>query len=92
MSKALSLSNIIRHCRERWQALPDYRKPNNNMRYAIADAALAALSVFFMQSASFLAHQRDMEQRKRSNNGRTLFGIEKIPSDNQVRIIDQRAL
>jgi hypothetical protein len=85
MSKPLSLSNIVRHCRERWQALPDQRKPNNNMRYAIADAALAALSVFFMQSASFLAHQRDMELRKRSNNGRTLFGIEKIPSDNQLR-------
>ena len=85
MSKPLSLSNIIGHCRESWQMLPDCRKPNNNMRYAIADAALAAFSVFFMQSASFLAHQRDMELRKRSNNGRTLFGIGKIPSDNQLR-------
>ena len=85
MSKPLSLSNVIRHFRESWQGLPDHRKANNNMRYVIADAALAAFSVFFMQSASFLAHQRDMEQRKRSNNGRTLFKIEKIPCDNQLR-------
>lgn len=37
-----------------------------------------------MQSASFLAHQRH-GTAERSNNGRTLFGIEKIPSDNQLR-------
>ena len=85
MSKPLSLSNIIRQCRERWQALPDQRKPNNNMRYAIADAALAALSVFLCNPPLFWPISASMELRKRKNNGRTLFGIAKIPSDNQLR-------
>jgi len=85
MSKPLSLSKITAHLRESWQKLPDFRKPNNNMRYAIADAAMSAFSVFFMQSPSFLAHQREMRQRKRNDNGRTLFGIEQMPSDNQLR-------
>jgi len=85
MAKSLSLSKIITHLKESWQKLPDFRKPNNNTRYTIADAALSAFSVFFMQSPSFLAHQREMRQRKRSDNGRTLFGIENIPCDNQLR-------
>ncbi|MCL5996188.1 MAG: ISNCY family transposase [Chloroflexi bacterium] len=71
--------------RERWQSLPDYRKPNNNTQYSIADAALSAFAVFFMQSASFLAYQRDMNQRKGNSNAHTLFKIEQIPSDNQTR-------
>ena len=38
-----------------------------------------------MQSPSFLAHQRDMQQRKGKDNAGTLFTVEKIPSDNQIR-------
>jgi hypothetical protein len=85
MSNHLSLSNIMNHFSESWQGLPDYRKPNNNTRYEIRDAALSAFSVFFMQSPSFLAHQRDMQQRKGKDNAATLFGVAKIPSDNQIR-------
>ncbi len=87
MSKPFSLSKIIAYCRNAWQSLPDFRKPNNNTQYTIADAALAAFSVFFMQSPSFLAHQRDMQKRKGKDNAKGLFGIEKIPSDNQVRTL-----
>jgi hypothetical protein len=87
MSKPLLLSRIMAHCRDAWESLPDYRKPNNNTKYTIGDAALAAFSVFFMQSASFLAHQRDMQKLKGKNNAKGLFGIEKIPSDNQVRAL-----
>jgi len=63
---------------------PDGRqwRPDN---IAIADAGLAAFSLFFMQSESFLAHQRRMEHGHNGSNCRTLFGIEKIPSDNHIR-------
>ena len=71
--------------RERWQSLPDSRKPNNNTQYRVGDAALSAFAVFFMQSASFLAYQRDMNRRKGNSNAHTLFKIEQIPSDNQTR-------
>lgn len=85
MSHALSLDKIMEHFQESWRKLPDYRKPNNNTKYEVADAGLPAYSVFFMQSASFLAHQRDMNQRKGQDNAGTLFGVSKIPSDNQIR-------
>ena len=85
MSNPLSLSNMMHRFQESWQGLPDYRKPNNNTRYEIRDAAISAFSVFFMQLPSFLAHQRDMQQRKGKDNVVTLFGASKIPSDNQIR-------
>ena len=76
---------MLAELRERWKLLPDYRKPNNNTQYSISDAAMSAFAVFFMQSASFLAYQRDMNKRKGNSNARTLFKIEQIPSDNQTR-------
>ena len=72
MSKSLSLSKIMKRFQTTWQELPDHRQPGNNTRYRIADAAAAAFSVFFMQSPSFLAHQRDMHQRKGHDNVATV--------------------
>lgn len=85
MPKPLSLSQIIKQFQETWKGLPDHRQPSNNTRYQLADAASAAFSVFFMQSPSFLAHQRDMHQRKGRDNVTTLFGVTKIPTDVQIR-------
>jgi hypothetical protein len=38
-----------------------------------------------MQSPSFLAYQRQMEQERGRNNARSLFKVKEIPSDNQIR-------
>ncbi len=65
---------------------PDTRS-GTNKKYKIRDAALSAFSVFFTQSPSFLAYQISMEQNKGNNNGRTLFRIDKIPCDNQIRAL-----
>lgn len=85
MSKSLALDEIICQFQKSWQSLPDKRKANNNTKYEVSDATLSAFSVFFMQSSSFLAHQRDMHKRKGKENVSTLFGVKKIPSDNQLR-------
>jgi hypothetical protein len=66
------------------EAVPEHRT-GHNIRYQIADAGLGAFSVFYMQSPSFLAHQRQMQQRHGRNNARSLFGVEAIPSDGQIR-------
>src|SRR5262245_7226390 len=52
---------------------------------AMADFGLSAFAMFFMQSVSFLAFQRRLEKGHGRSNCQTLFGIEKIPSDNYVR-------
>lgn len=66
------------------EALPDTRN-GLNKQYRIADAALSAFSVFFTQSPSFLAHQKKMQDTKGKNNAQSLFHVESIPSDNQIR-------
>jgi hypothetical protein len=49
------------------------------------DIAMGAFSVFFTQSPSFLEHQRNMQENKGSNNANSIFGIDKLASDNHIR-------
>jgi hypothetical protein len=56
-----------------------------NTRYLVREAAFSAFSVFFTQSPSFLAYQQSMEKNNGNNNARTIFGVNSIPSDNQIR-------
>ena len=63
---------------------PDKRR-GMNTTYGIGDIGMAAFSVFFMQSPSFLAHQRQLEAGHGRSNCTRLFGIAKIPSDNHIR-------
>ncbi len=81
----MQLDETLKQYREKWAGLPDRRKANNNLRYTMADGVMAAFSVFFMQSPSFLAHQQEMAQRKGRSNAVSLFKMAEIPSDNQIR-------
>jgi hypothetical protein len=53
----------------------------------MADIGLSAFSLFFMQSESFLSHQRRLEQGHGTSNCHTLFGMKKIPTDNYIRLM-----
>jgi hypothetical protein len=83
--QALSLQNIMTYFRKHWSTAPDVRKPSNNAQYTVADGILAAFAVFFMQSSSFLEHQRLLQNKKGRSNARSLFQVEEIPSDPQIR-------
>ena len=65
--------------------MPDKRS-GSSIRYAMADIGLAAFSVFFMQSPSFLAHQRVLAARCGRSNAETLFGMTAIPCDNHIEV------
>ena len=64
--------------------MPDPRR-GRNRRYAMADIGMAALSVCFMQSPSFLAHQRALAEARPRSNAHTLFGLARIPCDHHIR-------
>lgn len=81
----LSLQNLMSHFRKRWGSALDTRKPSNNQRYSVVDGILSAFGVFFMQSRSFLAHQRLLQSKQGRSNARSLFQVEEIPSDPQIR-------
>src|SRR3954466_7040668 len=80
-----TLSPLLTSLQRCCDALADLRRPGPNTRYTMADFGLAAFSVFFMQSPSFLAHQRHLEQGQGRSNCRSLFGMTAIPCDNQIR-------
>ncbi len=81
---ALTFEGMVQQVRASFAALPEHRG-GEKTTYTIQDAAASAFSVFFMQSPSFLAHQRDMQRKQGRHNAATLFGVEQIPSDPQIR-------
>jgi len=86
MSDGLAFDSLVKELHRVLDALPDYRK-GKNTQYSIKDAALGAFAVFFTQSPSFLAYQRTMQQAKGRSNAESLFGVEQIPCDNQIRTL-----
>ena len=87
MSKSSGFDFFISRIKATFQELPNYRKPSPNLQYATEDAALGAFAMFFSQSPSFLSYQKEMQQIYGKSNAQNLFGIKKIPSDNQIRNI-----
>jgi Transposase DDE domain len=75
------LIGAVRRCCE---GFPDPRTGHNGS-YAMADFGLAAFSVFFAQSPSFLAHQRQLAAGHGRSNANTLFGMSRIPGDSHIR-------
>ena len=61
------------------------RRTGQNTQYQVNDAAQAAFAIFFMQSASFLAGQRHLQQAKGKSNAQTVFKMERIPTDSHIR-------
>lgn len=84
MAIAFEFDELVREFQETLTHLPD-KRTGKNSQYSIKDAVLGAFGVFFTQSPSFLAYQRDLQRRKGRSNAQTLFKLEQIPSDNQIR-------
>lgn len=83
-SLQFSFDNMVRHLRSLIAKFSDQRT-GSNCQYSIEDIGIGAFSVFFTQSPSFLAFQDAMHKTKGISNAQTLFGMEKIPSDNHIR-------
>lgn len=86
--KAVSIepSELIEFLNEELNQLPD-KRTGSNKKYSIKNAVLAAFSVFFTQCPSFLQHQRLMKEKRSKDNAQSLFGLEEIPCDNQIRTL-----
>ena len=78
------LGRHLERLRACFARLPDPRR-GRNRQYAMRDVGMAALSVFLMQSPSFLAHQRALAEQRGRSNAHTLFGLSRIPCDNHIR-------
>jgi hypothetical protein len=77
-----TLFGDLRRC---FESFPDPRRGQPNSVYSMADIGLAAFSIFFTQSPSFLAFQRALEEGHGRSNCQSLFEMPRIPSDNHIR-------
>ena len=77
---------MLKSLEQAFEKFPEHRRGRNS-QYELADAGMGAFSVFFTQSPSFLAYQRDLKLRKGRSNAEKLFALRDIPSDNQIRIL-----
>src|SRR5271157_581882 len=68
------------------ESFPD-RRTGKNTQFSLEDVTRGAFGVFFCQSPSFLAFQELMQQQQGRNNAHNLFGVQQIPSDNQIRAL-----
>ena len=83
-----AVADMIGALSEVCAGLPDQRKgPRRDGDYTMADIGLAAFSIFFMGSPSFLGHQQALAEGHGRSNCETLFGMAAIPSDNYIRLM-----
>jgi len=60
-------------------------RTGENTRYSMEDIVLGAFSVFLTQSPSFLSFQRAMREKTGRDNAESLFSMQSLPSDDQIR-------
>lgn len=81
--KHVSFGSLIDGFRAHCSGLKDTRQ-NGKLRYSLTDVVLSGFACMFFQDRSLLQFQRRMEEKGQSNVS-SLFGVEKIPEDTQLR-------
>ncbi|MSP02019.1 MAG: hypothetical protein EXR07_13360 [Acetobacteraceae bacterium] len=81
-----TLESLLAELKTACAGLPDPRKePFRDGQCTMADIGLSAFSVFFMESPSFLGHQRALEEGHGRSNCQTLFAMTAIPAGPHIR-------
>lgn len=83
--KKLTQRALFEVIERRSSEVADLRR-GNNTRYTVKDAILIVFSIFFLHSSSFKSHCELLLSDK-GRKKRNFFGIQKIPTPNQVRNI-----
>ena len=62
-------------------------RQENKIDYSIHDAVMSGFACMYFQSPSLLQFQKELEDREKNNNLRTLFGVSDVPENTQLRDI-----
>ena len=71
----LSFNVMLSYLHHVLERARDPRQPSNTQRYSLRTWMLSAFAMFYMQSPSFLEHQRQLQSRQWHNNAQRLFGM-----------------
>jgi hypothetical protein len=79
--KHLDWDALLGGLRERFGTMPDSRSKDHTI--SLSDALMSGFALFALKEPSLLAFQ----ERIKDDNLRTIYGIEHVPSDSQMRAI-----
>ena len=83
--KDLSADSLFRLLRSRFDSLPDPRPRSDEIRIPLGDALMSAFAMFSLKDPSLLAF--DHRRRDPLDNFRSIYGIDQVPCDSQMRAI-----
>ncbi len=87
--KHLGFGSLRHSLSSLFHQLPDTRQQEKTA-YSIHDVVMSGFACMFFQDPSLLEFQRQLKEEENRDNLQTLFGVEDIPKDTQMRdIIDE---
>lgn len=90
IKKHLSFSSLRKALSTHFRQLPDNRR-EESIDYSIHDAMMSGFACMYFQDRSLLQFQKRLQEERHSNNLKTLYDVENIPSNTQLRdITDQQ--
>jgi hypothetical protein len=84
--KHLGFTGLRNILSKRFSRIGDHRD-KEKVNHRIHDVFMSAYAMMYFQDASLLEFQRRLESSKHGNNLKTMFSVESIPSDTQMREI-----
>lgn len=87
--KHLSFGSLIGFLSQLYLRIPDWRQVAK-VDHSIRDTAMSGVALMYFQAGSLLQFQRQLECKTQRSNLSTMFGVDKVPSDTQMReILDE---
>jgi hypothetical protein len=84
--KSLTLEAIVALLTTTFGDVADTRA-TEQLSYSLHDTLMSGFAVMFFQHPSLLQFQRAMEKKRQRCNVQTIFGVQEVPSDTQMREI-----
>jgi len=82
--KHLSFTALRKAIAERFEHVDDLRHAGS-VDFSIHDCLMGSLAMMFFQDPSLLSFRRRLTQERQLGNLKTIFGVESIPQDTQLR-------
>lgn len=89
IKKALSFTSLRKILSAVFENLPEHRQVAK-VRHSLHDVFMSGFAMMHFQDPALLQFQRALEEGYRQNNLRTIFNVQSIPQDTQLRgVIDE---
>ena len=86
IKKHLSFTGLRRTISEHFRKIDDQRQAGK-VDYSVHDCLMSGLAMMFFQDRSLLSFQRRMAQKDQLTNLKSVFAVQSIPKDTQMRDI-----